>query len=119
MIRRPPRSTLFPYTTLFRSHPRDGTANGKMRGHETRPGPHGSGRPTHTSDLCLQVVCSHIALAGATPGAEQVSPSLLGSGPRRGRQPFKVMADHSLKIGVEPSVPCRPPSGDGLVTNFG
>src|SRR3712207_7618982 len=28
MIRRPPRSTLFPYTTLFRSHPRqrDGRA---------------------------------------------------------------------------------------------
>src|SRR5260370_31975097 len=24
MIRRPPRSTLFPYTTLFRSHPDDG-----------------------------------------------------------------------------------------------
>src|SRR3712207_7249347 len=24
MIRRPPRSTLFPYTTLFRSHPRVG-----------------------------------------------------------------------------------------------
>src|SRR2546422_10332794 len=24
MIRRPPRSTLFPYTTLFRSHPRHG-----------------------------------------------------------------------------------------------
>src|SRR5256886_14868282 len=24
MIRRPPRSTLFPYTTLFRSHGRDG-----------------------------------------------------------------------------------------------
>src|SRR3989442_15228407 len=26
MIRRPPRSTLFPYTTLFRSHPPHGTA---------------------------------------------------------------------------------------------
>src|SRR2546427_4805498 len=25
MIRRPPRSTLFPYTTLFRSNPRRGT----------------------------------------------------------------------------------------------
>src|SRR2546421_6762142 len=25
MIRRPPRSTLFPYTTLFRSHRSDGT----------------------------------------------------------------------------------------------
>src|SRR2546427_8120637 len=26
MIRRPPRSTLFPYTTLFRSHPRPAPA---------------------------------------------------------------------------------------------
>src|SRR5438132_9876126 len=34
MIRRPPRSTLFPYTTLFRSHQRLGR----------RPSP--SGRPT-------------------------------------------------------------------------
>src|SRR5260221_5805281 len=33
MIRRPPRSTLFPYTTLFRSH-RDGTA---PFGIQTRP----------------------------------------------------------------------------------
>src|SRR5260370_42190153 len=28
MIRRPPRSTLFPYTTLFRSHTATGTATG-------------------------------------------------------------------------------------------
>src|SRR3712207_7315748 len=28
MIRRPPRSTLFPYTTLFRSFDGDGTASG-------------------------------------------------------------------------------------------
>src|SRR2546425_9411972 len=28
MIRRPPRSTLFPYTTLFRSHRGDGRAAG-------------------------------------------------------------------------------------------
>src|SRR5688572_32196668 len=38
MIRRPPRSTLFPYTTLFRSLPAgllcggDSTGNGKERG---------------------------------------------------------------------------------------
>src|SRR5947199_7896431 len=31
MIRRPPRSTLFPYTTLFRSHPRE-----RPRGHGRR-----------------------------------------------------------------------------------
>src|SRR2546429_8097452 len=28
MIRRPPRSTLFPYTTLFRSHQRSATSGG-------------------------------------------------------------------------------------------
>src|SRR2546426_6564751 len=32
MIRRPPRSTLFPYTTLFRSHHAD-----YMRGHTRKP----------------------------------------------------------------------------------
>src|SRR3712207_7847747 len=31
MIRRPPRSTLFPYTTLFRSKPRVGQACGTAR----------------------------------------------------------------------------------------
>src|SRR2546422_11642574 len=33
MIRRPPRSTLFPYTTLFRSHRR-----GEVRGDARQPG---------------------------------------------------------------------------------
>src|SRR5690348_17694534 len=33
MTPRPPRSTLFPYTTLFRSHNRD--ANGRHRGDST------------------------------------------------------------------------------------
>src|SRR5687767_15508261 len=31
MIRRPPRSTLFPYTTLFRSHPRVDGAEPRRR----------------------------------------------------------------------------------------
>src|SRR5436309_10379392 len=31
MIRRPPRSTLFPYTTLFRSHPLDTTGCSDIR----------------------------------------------------------------------------------------
>src|SRR5689334_23963590 len=31
MIRRPPRSTLFPYTTLFRSHARDDRARAAQR----------------------------------------------------------------------------------------
>src|SRR3712207_7469998 len=50
MIRRPPRSTLFPYTTLFRSAPPSGARGGNGRGrgggrHAARPGAdhHGGG----------------------------------------------------------------------------
>src|SRR6266487_5161062 len=57
MIRRPPRSTLFPYTTLFRS-----TWAG---GRRSRPSPRGSPRPRrsrseeHTSELQspVHIVC--------------------------------------------------------------
>src|SRR5260221_13534723 len=38
MIRRPPRSTLFPYTTLFRSHP-TGSVTGCAARHEARHSP--------------------------------------------------------------------------------
>src|SRR3712207_8718441 len=40
MIRRPPRSTLFPYTTLFRSRARQQAGGGQPRGEvEVRSGP--------------------------------------------------------------------------------
>src|SRR2546422_7833545 len=42
MIRRPPRSTLFPYTTLFRSRPRPEPARRDPTPHrDARKGPHG------------------------------------------------------------------------------
>src|SRR2546430_17461915 len=34
MIRRPPRSTLFPYTTLFRAHDRSGRSDEGVRGRD-------------------------------------------------------------------------------------
>src|SRR2546422_2134372 len=37
MIRRPPRSTLFPYTTLFRSEPADGGGGGVAAARLRRP----------------------------------------------------------------------------------
>src|SRR3712207_7616999 len=65
MIRRPPRSTLFPYTTLFRSstclaggdrrrrgrgrRPRRRGGGGDARG--ARPGPRGARSEEHTSEL--------------------------------------------------------------------
>src|SRR5256885_10139346 len=56
MIRRPPRSTLFPYTTLFRSHvaePRhlaEGLARGDLRQHRPVEPRHGRSEE-HTSEL--------------------------------------------------------------------
>src|SRR5256885_3945515 len=44
MIRRPPRSTLFPYTTLFRSGPRQG---GRQRLSRGRCGRQGGAVPAH------------------------------------------------------------------------
>src|SRR6266566_5377093 len=59
MIRRPPRSTLFPYTTLFRSPARRPAAGRGRRSRHARPvrarSRPGSGRPRrseeHTSEL--------------------------------------------------------------------
>src|SRR5438477_9526247 len=52
MIRRPPRSTLFPYTTLFRScdrFPRDGFRGARSSTAALRPG--GERSEEHTSEL--------------------------------------------------------------------
>src|SRR2546429_6918347 len=79
MIRRPPRSTLFPYTTLFRSRERHGQSEGIRRDvlvagrggqvpgallrWSVRPGPRGPGArersEEHTSELQsrLHLVC--------------------------------------------------------------
>src|SRR3712207_8833790 len=59
MIRRPPRSTLFPYTTLFRSPPRSipgapspGMSRSRWRSWVSPPGNGPSGRSEeHTSEL--------------------------------------------------------------------
>src|SRR5947208_11066913 len=57
MIRRPPRSTLFPYTTLFRSRPTERTAPGGARRPAAAPpparrrSPAPGDRKRHTSEL--------------------------------------------------------------------
>src|SRR2546429_9488505 len=68
MIRRPPRSTLFPYTTLFRSstlgkchgHPQLGTVEETLRRRSRNPeSDHSSRSEEHTSELQsrLHLVC--------------------------------------------------------------
>src|SRR5690349_24183819 len=50
MIRRPPRSTLFPYTTLFRSSPVSDDRGGERPGGGRRAQP-GARSEEHTSEL--------------------------------------------------------------------
>src|SRR5436190_17017358 len=59
MIRRPPRSTLFPYTTLFRSHrrgrygrrPRGGAPRAEEARRNQAAAPRGRRSEEHTSEL--------------------------------------------------------------------
>src|SRR2546430_6167073 len=61
MIRRPPRSTLFPYTTLFRSHHGARLHLERLGGHvqPRRPAPDRRRSEEHTSELQSQsnLVC--------------------------------------------------------------
>src|SRR3712207_7415647 len=66
MIRRPPRSTLFPYTTLFRSDLAEAEAESGLR---DRGGLPGAGRPDH--DVPGQLVQpAAAALPADTPPPE-------------------------------------------------
>src|SRR2546428_3349409 len=96
MIRRPPRSTLFPYTTLFRSDPGHG---GVVR-HETSRGRIRSGRrprevrsEEHTSELQSRsdLVCrlllekKKILASGGEPSASSIELSVPPTTVRRSR----------------------------------
>src|SRR5438477_9840072 len=60
MIRPPPRSTLFPYTTLFRSVPALADSRRRLRGaHEGR-----SGRPARAFRALARAVASRAARGG-------------------------------------------------------
>src|SRR2546429_4634610 len=63
MIRRPPRSTLFPYTTLFRSH-RDSAAEGFERWKNCWPRKISSRENDEDSDETLErlVLCGAIGV---------------------------------------------------------
>src|SRR2546429_5778299 len=52
MIRRPPRSTLFPYTTLFRSDRRGGARRYRRGGRGRRDGVHGIDRSDAAGGQC-------------------------------------------------------------------
>src|SRR3989449_6337851 len=72
MIRRPPRSTLFPYTTLFRSdHPDRSHGRSHRRGGRgaARPAA-GAARVTHRVVIADRVADAGLRLLAATPEIE-------------------------------------------------
>src|SRR5258708_16048016 len=81
MIRRPPRSTLFPYTTLFRSERRRATA---------RAHPGGSGRK------CCRAGC-HLRL----------SARLFGRRPTGPRRRFRRSEEHTSELQSPDHLVCR------------
>src|SRR5256885_17271486 len=98
MIRRPPRSTLFPYTTLFRS-PRLGRLAGRRRGHARTcagRGRAGAGAPPQAGGAAAAAtVAAAAAAAIPTAGAIESAFEVAGTKPaacrihgqRRRRQP--------------------------------
>src|SRR2546422_2248395 len=97
MIRRPPRSTLFPYTTLFRSHCGVRQANTACEIPEPGVGPqhfeaiiYGERSEEHTSELQsrLHLVCRLLLekkkkTARSVPGWTLSAPPQLHLAPRR------------------------------------
>src|SRR3712207_7441933 len=71
MIRRPPRSTLFPYTTLFRSRRRELLRAG--RGHRRRSA---SGRQGAAQDLRLEAGPSRGQARRGGPAVRRPAPAL-------------------------------------------
>src|SRR3989454_7807114 len=71
MIRRPPRSTLFPYTTLFRSHPRlepqagDGHGGRGARGRGGARSVRGAGPPAARDRKSTRLNSSHLVISYA------------------------------------------------------
>src|SRR2546430_8983725 len=87
MIRRPPRSTLFPYTTLFRSHaPTAPTAGGPSRVREPQP------------------VGAMAGIAGDGDGAGEVSIDL----PIRHLRQFQPRSEeHTSELQSQSNLVCR------------
>src|SRR3989449_10452857 len=92
MIRRPPRSTLFPYTTLFRSHAVEGVVVALQRDPLAPRG---------------EIVAEVERVSGRLDAGKNARAH--GSQPNQGQTTFFAKKDPSTSHGFFPAVPCSPP----------
>src|SRR3989442_3675263 len=92
MIRRPPRSTLFPYTTLFRSQGGAGVRRGRHRGGERWPGGRDRGARRGGDEGCPKL--------GTNTGRSEEHTSELQSRPHLVCRLLLVKNKHQFRIGL-------------------
>src|SRR2546430_5188125 len=98
MIRRPPRSTLFPYTTLFRSG--DAAAVDSQRGHGEKIRRCGSGRqPTAAEPV---TGCEMTTAAATRKGRRDAGPFSVSPCVRAGRS-----EEHTSELQSQSNLVCR------------
>src|SRR3989449_1859813 len=90
MIRRPPRSTLFPYTTLFRS---EADAGGAVRQAALRADA-GRDRPDEERRRAPRAEDQGRARAAPAPGAARARPRSSARGARRDRKSTRLNSSH-------------------------
>src|SRR2546430_11632004 len=107
MIRRPPRSTLFPYTTLFRSFPCQRALRSTSMSPaplptvclSLRPSPYSvTAAPVSAVKAMVESLCAIVGVAGGPEGRRLVAPL---PGPRP--------VDHAPPPPPPPPPPPRPP----------
>src|SRR2546430_10276125 len=98
MIRRPPRSTLFPYTTLFRSQSRTAIASGA-------PGPRASEQGESPPDQSQEPAGPGGREIASQPGAESAPPE----GPREGSTAGtgRRSEEHTSELQSQSNLVCR------------
>src|SRR2546430_10134916 len=94
MIRRPPRSTLFPYTTLFRSLDRETVPRPGAKVAEARKAEHAGRIPRHQHRILLRD-----ALAPPLPPLIERHRQVRGDR-RRGRDHVVVDGDETFDVGL-------------------
>src|SRR2546427_5383683 len=81
MIRRPPRSTLFPYTTLFRSGRQGGEAAAPKQPRQAVGEPHQAQRGQRRDEAQVSLVAPELHREGGEEVEERRAGGLLGAQP--------------------------------------